>query len=80
VFAVYTQAQGMNAAISVAASYISPYIDGGYWTGKRPFFYSFTPFAAVVDMENGEVLAMDTYTAPLPAATLLNAATQANED
>ena len=80
VFAVYTQMQGANAAITTAAGYISPYISGGYWTGMRPIFYQFTPFTAVVDMETGEVLIMDTYTAPLSTMAILDAATQANSD
>jgi hypothetical protein len=80
VFALYTQSQGMDASISMAANYISPYIQGGYWTGKRSVSYQFTPIVAVIDMETGEVLAMDSYTAPLAPVAILDAATQANED
>jgi hypothetical protein len=80
VFAVYTQNSGQNAPLATAVQYIEPYIDGGYWTGFRPMMYQFTPFTAVIDMENGEVLAVDTMTSQLGTAQITNLVQAANED
>jgi len=44
----------------VWGQYIAPYFETGAATGTRPpVSYSFTPYSAVINMRNGEVIAMD---------------------
>ncbi len=43
------------------AGYLSPHFKGGFWTGKEPpGTIGALPFSAVIDMENGLVIARDT--------------------
>lgn len=80
VFASYTNG-GYEAPITTAHSYISPYFDGSYFTGKSPpFSYPFFPYSAVVDMEDGTVIAMDTSSYYLSTADILAAVQEANSD
>jgi len=80
VFAVYTNG-GSAAPIATAHSYISPYFDGSYFTGQAPpIYYPFTPYSAVVDMEDGTVIAMDTSSVYLSTGDILSAVQQANSD
>jgi hypothetical protein len=80
VLAVYTSGH-TSVSITSAQGNISPYFDGGFWTGdKPPFFYPFTPYSAVIDMEDGKVLAMDTQSSYLSTGQILSAVQQANSD
>ena len=80
VFASYTNG-GYTAPISTAYSYISPYFDGSYFTGQSPpITYPFFPYSAVIDMEDGTVIAMDTSSSYLTTTQILNAVQQANSD
>jgi hypothetical protein len=57
---------------------ISPYFAGTYWTGtKPPISYGFTPFTAVIDMRNGEVLAKDSQSDFLTVQDIISAVEQA---
>lgn len=77
VFAVYTQNHS-PAPIETAFEYISPYFEGSYFTGKAPpISYSFTPYTAVVDMRNGEVIAKDSQGAYLSTTQILAAVEEA---
>jgi hypothetical protein len=80
VFAAYTNG-GYTMDIASAYPYISPYFDGQYFTGQSPpFYYPFVPYSAVVDMEDGTVIAMDTSTSYLSTTDILNAVQSANSD
>jgi hypothetical protein len=59
VFAAFT-ANYLAAVISVAHFHISQYFDGSYFTGEVPeFYYAYTPYTAVIDLETVEVIAKD---------------------
>ena len=73
VFAVYVNG-GPPLAIEEAITYISPYFDGTYFTGTAPpISYSYFPYTAVINMRNGEVIAMDTDSAFLTVPAILEA-------
>jgi hypothetical protein len=79
VFAVYTQSNS-PASIETAYQSISPYFDGSYFTGTSPpIAYSYWPFAAVIDMRNGEVIATDSDTAQLSPTQLIEAVSSAGD-
>jgi hypothetical protein len=80
VFAAYTNGSA-TAPITTAYNYISPYFNGSYFTGQAPpFYYPFTPYSAVVDMEDGTVISMDTTSYYLSTGDILDAVQQANSD
>ena len=77
---VYTQS-GAQAPIATAYNNIHSYFQGSYFTGKAPpISYAFTPYSAVIDMQTGEVLAMDTQTSYLSTSQIMAAVNQANSD
>jgi hypothetical protein len=79
VFAVYTQSHS-TAPIETAFSHISPHFEGSYFTGKAPpISYSFTPYTAVVDMRNGEVIAKDQSGAYLSVQQIIAAVGEAGD-
>ena len=76
-FAVYVNG-GPPLPIADAYNSISPYFDGRYFTGTAPpISYSFFPYTAVVNMRNGEVIAMDTDTSYLTVEQILAAVQEA---
>ena len=82
VYATYTNGSN-DAPISTAASYISPYFNGSYWTGVRPPIYGsiYTPFSAVIDLETMIVLDRDVDASNyMFISDIMNAVNQANSD
>ncbi len=82
VYAAYTNGSS-DAPISTAASYISPYFNGSYWTGVVPPIYGsiYTPFSAVIDLETMIVLDRDVDASNYMFITdIMNAVNQANSD
>jgi hypothetical protein len=80
VYAVYTNGS-TDAPISTAASYISPYFNGSYWTGVRPPIYGtiYTPFTAVIDLETMIVIDRDVDSTNYMSTTdIMNAVNGAN--
>lgn len=62
-YAVYTQSFGaQDAPIETAYNYISPHLDGHYFTGQHPpvAIYA-TPFTAVIDLDDMVVVDKDMY-------------------
>ena len=80
VYAAYTNGS-TDAPISTAASYISPYFNGSYWTGVRPPIYGtvYTPFSAVIDLETMIVIDRDVDSTNYMSITdIMNAVNGAN--
>jgi hypothetical protein len=73
VFAVYVNG-GPPLPIADAYTNISQHFDGTYFTGTAPpISYSFFPYTAVIDMNTGEVLAMDSDSVMLTVSDILTA-------
>ena len=82
VYAAYSNGSS-DAPISTAASYISPYFNGSYWTGAGPPIYGsiYTPFTAVIDLETMIVIDRDVDAPNYMSTTdIMNAVNQANSD
>ncbi len=82
VYAAYVDGSN-DAPISTAASYISPYFDGSYWTGVWPQMYGtvYTPFTAVIDLETMIVIDCNVGTTDLMSTTdIMTAVNQANSN
>jgi hypothetical protein len=80
VYAAYPNGS-TSAPISTAATYISPYFNGSYWTGIRPPIYGtiYTPFSAVIDLETMIVLDRDVDSTNYMSITdIMNAVNGAN--
>jgi hypothetical protein len=64
---------GASQGIAAANGYISPYLDGQYFTGQAlPVNIWFNPFTAVIDLETMVVLGRDTFIMPLGTGGVLN--------
>ena len=72
ILASYTNG-GSPLGIEAADGYISPYLDGQYFTGQAiPANIWFNPFTAVIDLETMVVLGRDTFIMPLGTSGVLN--------
>jgi hypothetical protein len=72
ILASYTNG-GSPLGIAEANGYISPYLDGQYFTGQSiPASIWFTPFTAVIDLETMVVLGRDTFIMPLGTSGIMN--------
>jgi hypothetical protein len=69
-----------SASMTVAHAQLSKYFDGLYFTGTMPpISIAGVPFAAIIDMQTGE-LALADVTAQINAQTFLVYAEMLNED
>ena len=75
VFGVYTSGFGATELTPAQAfSSLSTYFDGQYFTGELPpISFPFFPFTAVVDMDDGKVIAMDTTSVYLSTSDIITA-------
>lgn len=63
---------------AVANASLSTYFDGSYFTGELPpISFPFFPFTAVVDLDDGKVIAKDTESVYLSTGDIIDACNEA---
>lgn len=74
-FGVYTSGFGSTELTPAQAfSSLSTYFDGSYFTGELPpISFPFFPYTAVVDLDDGKVVAMDTSSSYLSTGDIIDA-------
>ena len=78
-FGVYPSGFGSTELTPAQAfSSLSTYFDGQYFTGELPpISFPFFPFTAVVDMDDGVVIAKDTESVYLSTGDIIDACNEA---